>query len=94
MYVLRIEHHVSDFDRWKKSFDDDPIGRKKVGVRSHQVFRAIDDPKYVMVDLEFDSTAEAEDLLAALRILWGKVQGNIMTGPQARIVEVLETRSY
>jgi ribosomal protein L35AE/L33A len=94
MHVLRIEHHVPDFDRWKKAFDDDPVGREKAGVRRYRVLRAVDDPNYAMIDLEFDSTDEAEAMLATLRVLWGRVQGNIMTGPQARIVEVVETVSY
>jgi hypothetical protein len=27
MYILRIEHPVSDYDAWKAAFDSDPIGR-------------------------------------------------------------------
>ena len=51
MYILRIEHPVSDFDGWKKAFDSDPIGREKSGVRRYRVLRPIDDAKYVMIDL-------------------------------------------
>ena len=25
MYILRIEHPVSDFNGWKKAFDSDPL---------------------------------------------------------------------
>jgi hypothetical protein len=33
-------------------------------------------------------------LLAALRVVWGRVEGTIMMNPQARIVETVETRVY
>ncbi|MBP1779631.1 MAG: hypothetical protein H6Q86_5642 [candidate division NC10 bacterium] len=94
MYVLRIEHPVPDFDGWKKAFDSDPVGREKSGVRRYRVLRPIDDPNYVMIDLEFDTRAQAEALLAAMRVVWGRVQGKVMTRPQARIVEAVEAKEY
>jgi ribosomal protein L35AE/L33A len=62
---LRIEHPVPDYGAWKQAFDSDPVGREEAGVRRYRVSRAVDDPNYVMVDLEFDTTSEAEALLAA-----------------------------
>jgi hypothetical protein len=94
MYILRIEHPVPDFDGWKKAFDSDPVGREKSGVRRYQVLRPIDDANYVMIDLEFDTASQAEALLAAMRVVWGRVEGKIMMNPQARIVEAVETNEY
>jgi hypothetical protein len=67
MHILRIEHQIRDFDSWKAAFDSDPVGRQQSGVRRHRVLRPIDDPNYVMIDLDFDSSSEAEAFLAALR---------------------------
>ena len=94
MYMLRIEHPVPNFDGWKNAFDSDPVGREKSGVRRYQVLRPIDDPNYVMIDLEFDTARQAEALLAAMRVVWGRVEGTIMMNPQARIVEAVETKAY
>ena len=94
MYMLRIEHPVPNFDGWKKAFDSDPVGREKSGVRRYQILRSVDDPNYVMIDLEFDTARQAEALLAAMRVVWGRVEGTIMTNPQARIVEAVETKEY
>ncbi|MCB9077562.1 MAG: hypothetical protein H6631_08230 [Anaerolineaceae bacterium] len=94
MYILRIEHPVPDFDGWKKAFDSDPVGREKAGVRRYQILRPIDDANYVTVDLEFDTASQAEALLAALRVLWGRVEGTIMMNPQARIFEAVETGTH
>jgi hypothetical protein len=94
MHVLRIEHPVRDFDEWKKAFDGDPVGRERSGVRRYRILRPADDANYVMIDLELDTAARAEALLAALRTLWGRVEGGIMVNPRARIAEAVETKEY
>lgn len=94
MYVLRIEHPVPDFDGWKKAFDSDPLDRERSGVRRYRVLRPVDDPGYVMIDLEFDTAFEAEALLTALRGLWKRVEGEVIMDPQACVAEAVETREY
>lgn len=94
MPILRIEHSVPDFDGWKRAFDGDPVGRKQAGVRRYQILRSIDDPSYVMIDLEFDTASEAEALLAAMRGVWSRVEGTVMSNPQARIAEIVESKVY
>jgi hypothetical protein len=94
MYMLRIQHPVPTYEGWKKAFDGDPVGRQKSGVRRYQVLRAIDNPNFVMIDLEFDTSADAEALLAAMREVWGNVQGTIMSNPEARIAEIVETKHF
>jgi hypothetical protein len=93
MPILRIQHGVPSFDGWKKAFDSDPIDRKGSGVRRYQVHRAIADPNLVMIDLEFDSAAEAERMLEKLRHLWDGPGGAVMRNPQAWIVETVESRT-
>lgn len=94
MYLLRIEHPVPNYAGWKQAFDSDPVGREKLGVRRYQILRAVDDPNYVLIDLEFDTAGEAETLLAAMRVVWGQVDGKIIMGPKARIVEAVEVKQY
>ena len=94
MFTLRIEHPVPSFEGWKKAFDSDPVGREKSGVRRYRVQRPINDSNYVMVDLEFDTASQAEALLAAMRVVWARVQGKIVMDPQARILESVESKEY
>jgi hypothetical protein len=94
MFVLRIEHPIFAYDGWKAAFDSDPVGREKSGVRRYQVLRPIDDDKYVMIDLEFDTVGEAEALLEAMRAVWSRVEGTIMMNAKTRIVEVAESKEY
>jgi hypothetical protein len=110
MYILRIEHPVPDYDAWKAAFDSDPIGRERSGVRRYRIMRTTDDPSHVMLDLEFDSSGEAEAVKAAL----GEVEFDsaseaeavraaledptspleVTHGLRVRITEVVETTEY
>jgi hypothetical protein len=94
MPILRIEHPVPDFEGWKQAFDSDPVGRERSGVRRYAILRPLDDPNYVLIDLEFDTKSEAEALLAAMHEVWRRVEGQVMSNPQARIIETVETKEY
>jgi hypothetical protein len=94
MLILQIEHKVPNFDGWKKVFDSDPINREKSGVRRYRIFQPTDDPNYVLMDLEFDNSVDAEAALAALRKLWNQVEGTVMFGPKARILNLVESKEY
>jgi hypothetical protein len=92
--TLRIEHPVLDYEAWKQAFDRDPAGREQAGVRRYQVFRALDDPNFVMIDLEFDTSTEAEAMFTSLQPIWEGVSGTVISDPHARIVETVETKEY
>lgn len=96
MPILQIEHAISDFEVWKQAFDSDPARRQESGVRRYRVFRPVDDPNYVKVDLEFDSLSEAESFRANLQDLWGsgRAAPALVGSPQARIVEAVQSEEY
>lgn len=94
MTVLLIEHLVPDFNGWKKAFDSDPVHREQSGVRRYRIFRQADNKNYVILELEFDTLSEAQAMLAALQKLWPRVEGRVMVSPQARIIEVVESKAY
>jgi hypothetical protein len=81
---------------WKAAFDGDPIGRRGRGVRRHRIHRPLDDPNYVVVDLDFRRLAEAEACGAALRELWAsrRAAPALLGAPRLRIVETVEDHEY
>ena len=91
MPIVRIEHSVPDFEKWKRVFDSDPADRKGSGVRRHQILRLQDDPNYVMVDLEFDTVAEAQAFLHTMRRIWDGPGEAVMQAARARIADVVES---
>ncbi len=79
---------------WKRAFDSDPADRKGSGVRRYHVMRSVEDPNYVMIDLEFDSLEDAEGLLAKMRRVWSGDGQKVMRNPQARIVDTVEAIEF
>lgn len=57
------------------------------------VHRSVADSNFVMIDLEFDTLAEAERWLEKLHHLWTGPGGAVMRNPEAWIVETIESRS-
>jgi hypothetical protein len=94
--VVQIEHPIRDFATWKAAFDRDPVQREASGVTSYRIYRPIDDPNYIAVDLEFDDQGRAEAFERALQNLWRSPQAAPALGgtPRARIVDTIETRTY
>ena len=95
MPTLQIEHSVRDFDSWKAAFDSDPAGREQGGVTSYRIVQPIDDPNYVIVDLEFDNSVEADAFRLALRELWERVEPEgLIEDSRERILEEVDSRQY
>jgi hypothetical protein len=96
MPVVQLEHAVKDFAMWKAAFDRDPIDRRALGVRRHRIMRPVDDANYVMVELDFATTEQAEACRAALDRLWAShaAAPALLGTPHTRIVEAIEDRRY
>lgn len=94
MTILRIEHKVQSYEAWKKVFDNDPINRMQSGVRRHRIFRPVENPDYVIIDLEFDEVNNAKTTLKSLQKLWSDVEGKAIFNPLAQILNVEEAIEY
>jgi hypothetical protein len=100
MYTLKIEHAIRDFATWKAAFERDPVGRAQAGVKRYRVFRPADDPRYVLIDLDFDHRDQAAAFLGALREVWSRAElspGLAREGaapPRTAIVEEVESLEY
>ncbi len=56
--ITRIQ--VGDYATWRPMFDQDmPRAREKA--KSQRIFRSMDDPNHVFIQLEFDSEEDAEE---------------------------------
>jgi hypothetical protein len=57
--------NVGDYDAWKAVFDQDPPGARREA-QGYRVFRSLDDPNEVFVQVEFTTAEEAESGRALL----------------------------
>jgi hypothetical protein len=67
MTTLHIEHAIVDFDIWKGAFDRFADQRATAGVVRHRIQQPLGDPRFVVIDLDFDEQEQAERFLAFLR---------------------------
>ena len=90
MQTLHIQHPITDFATWASAFERFGDVRRQAGVRSQRVRRPVDDPNYVVIDLDFDSTDEAVAFRRFLETsVWG-VKGNapaLLGTPETMILE-------
>jgi hypothetical protein len=90
MATLHIEHPITDFTTWKGAFDRMSSLRDQAHVRGHRVQRPVGDQHYVVIDLDFDTTAEAETFLEILTTRVWSTPGNspaLVGAPQTTILE-------
>jgi hypothetical protein len=88
--TLRIEHAIHDYDRWKAAFDSFAQVRQIAGVRSHAIRRPVEDPHYLMLDLEFDAADAAEEFALFLeeRVWSSTDSAPALAGvPRTRVLE-------
>ena len=94
MSTLHIEHAISDYGTWKTAFDLFEVARAEAGVRRHTIRQPVDDPTYVLIDLEFDLTEEAARFLGFLRArVWSTPDNSpaLVGSPLARVLETVES---
>ena len=94
MTTLHIEHAISDFGTWSAAFERFAEARATFGVRAQRVQQPIDDPNYIVVDLDFDTPDEASRFLGFLRAkVWSTASNApaLVGAPQAKILQPAAT---
>lgn len=92
MTTLRIEHAITDYQLWKKAFDGFAEARARAGVRSCAIRLPADDPRYLMLDLEFDSADAAQTFAEFLaQHVWSSPASSpgLAGTPKTRILDLV-----
>jgi hypothetical protein len=91
MATLHIEHAITDFTVWQAAFSRFATARAEGGVRAYAVRQPVDDPHYVVIDLEFDAPAAAEAFQDFLHTkVWSRPNSSpaLVGTPTTRILEI------
>jgi len=92
LITLRIEHAIHDYEIWQKAFDSFAEVRAKAGVRSFAIRQPVDDPKYLMLDLQFDTAGRAEAFAEFLhQHVWSSPTSapGLAGAPQTQILDLV-----
>ncbi len=94
MRTLHIEHPITDLPTWITAFNHFAEARSAAGVRAERVQQPVNDPNYVVIDLDFDTAAEAAGFLSFLMDQVWKVPENspgLAGTPETMILEPVAT---
>lgn len=95
MPTLHIEHPITDLDTWLAGFDRFAAARAAGGVIDQRIWQPADDQRYIVLNLDFDTTEHATSFLHFLQTQVWASPGNApaLTGaPRASILEAVPPR--
>jgi hypothetical protein len=90
MTTLHIEHPITDLNAWLAAFDRFAEARAKAGVQAQRIQTPLDDSNYIVIDLDFSTTHEAQQFLAFLTNQVWSSTGNapaLAGTPQTRFLQ-------
>lgn len=90
MPTLLIEHSISDFDTWNDAFTRFAGRRTEGGVLHERIMQPIDDPHYVLIELDFATGEAAQHFKQFLETtIWADPASSpaLIGSPRARIVD-------
>lgn len=93
MTTLHIEHAITDFPTWHAAFQRFQDARTRAGVLRHRIYQPVDDPQYVVINLDFNTRAEAQAMLGFLTTqVWPSPTNApaLLGAPTTRILEPAE----
>jgi hypothetical protein len=94
MPVLRVEHPITDLETWLQAFAKFAPAREQAGVTAAQVFQPDDDPKYIVVNLTFETADAAANFRTFLReVVWASPEASpaLAGEPKAVILHEVHT---
>ena len=90
MVTLHIEHPITDFATWRTAFDRFAGARAQSGMTAARVYRPIDDPGYVLIDLDFDTAEQAQAFRHFLQDRVWSTPGNAPALAGAPLTRILQ----
>ena len=90
MATLHIEHPISDLPTWLSAFAHFADARSGAGVLAERIHQPVDDDKYIVVQLDFetiDHAAKFRDFLET--VVWQSrdLSPGLAGAPQARVLQ-------
>jgi len=93
MAKLIVQHRVQDYARWKPVFDDRKL-REKHGAKGHTLYRAVDDPRVMVILTEFPTTQGAKAFAADPALKEQMARAGVESVPNIYLCEEVETVRY
>jgi hypothetical protein len=87
MVRMFVRHEVGDYAKWRQAYDDFDQKRTELGVRSHGVYRSVDDANDVTAYHDFDSIDAARSFAESADLREAMQKAGVSGAPQIWFVE-------
>jgi hypothetical protein len=91
--TLHIEHPITDLQTWLSAFDRFAEARASAGVVAQRVHQPVDDDRYIVVQLDFDTVEAAAKFKEFLEtVVWKSpdLSPGLGGSPRARLLRSVE----
>lgn len=92
--ILSVKHTVSDFEQWKRVFDEHAATRKEHGATGHRLAQSLEDPNALTVLVMFPDRAAADGFLADRSLEETMARAGVASAPVFEFLEVTEEVPY
>jgi hypothetical protein len=92
--TLHIEHPITDLETWLGAFGRFAEARTNAGVKAERIHQPIDDDRYILVELDFETADQAEAFRSFLETkVWSNPEASPGLGgtPRARVLNEVQT---
>ncbi len=87
MVHVLLHHKVSDFNRWKESFDSHLNTRMHAGELGFRLFQSVDDPRDVTLLLDWDSVEHARKFMGSEDLRGRMQQAGVVGDPDVQYIQ-------
>jgi len=90
MATLHIQHPITDFETWTTAFNRFREARRNAGVQAQRIQRPVDNERYVVIELDFETVDQAQTFLGFLRsTIWTNAANSpgLVGTPEALVLE-------
>lgn len=92
--ILSVQHHVRDYETWKKGFDEHRSVREKYGATGHHVYRGVEDGNAITILNQFPSRERAESFAKDPSLKEVMEKAGVDSEPTITFLEEADVREY
>lgn len=93
MVFVLVRHKVADFDKWKPAFDEHGKTRKKSGSKGAKVYKSKDNPKEMIILMEWDNIENAKKFAGSQDLKDTMTKAGVVDMPDVYFLEEVEKSS-
>ena len=85
-----VRHKVNDYGKWKPVFDEHAAEREPAGCKGGYVLRSIEDPREVIILLEWDNLQRARDFVSSDNLRKAMEKSGVTEKPDVFFLELVD----